>query len=289
MRGIQIAIFSIITFFPSFLLKMDRESILYLLPQNSLEVGELIFASPPPNTKWLMNNKSFETINAKKSFAVMGLNTNISETINQFSTITTYHWLQPSRIWLSQRLIVRRPLLKNASRLRLPAAVWKKVNHNPQIKKDREVMNAVLSTEDNTDLPKCMKHPLPSHRVSKFASPRYLPNGHSYYHTGVDLRAYTPTPLGAMADGKVVFADHMVTPGNLIVLSHGEGLFSRYMHLSNINVNVGDSVKAGQILGLTGKTGRVEAPHLHWEIIWKGNHADPENFLLQWEQICGQS
>ena len=290
MRGIQTTIILVLNLLPSYLLRMDQVAIMYLLPQTSLEVGELIVVPNIDKMNWLMDNKKFERINSKLSFAVVGLTTSAYETINQISTETTYKWLQPSRKWYSQRLTVSRPQLKDASRLRLPTAVWNKVNDNNQIKLDREVMANVLSSyDDSDDLLKCMKHPLPSHRVSKFASPRYLPNGHAYYHTGVDLRAYSPTPLGAMADGKVVFADHMVTPGNLIVLSHGKGLFSRYMHLSTINVSVGDKVKAGQIVGLTGQTGRVEAPHLHWEIIWKGNHADPENFLLQWERTCDRS
>lgn len=159
----------------------------------------------------------------------------------------------------------------------------------PQKKHERDLMANILSQRAGDPPTKCFRPPLDSKIVSRFASPRTLPNGRSYHHTGVDLRAASGTPIMAMAMGRVSYANPMIVPGNVVVLNHGGGLFSRYMHLSKIKVKEGDVVKAGEIVGLSGATGRVEAPHLHWEVIWKGNHADPFHFLQQWEQLCDQS
>jgi murein DD-endopeptidase MepM/ murein hydrolase activator NlpD len=287
----QIIIIMLILLSPSHLLKMDRSGILYLIPQSKLEVGELVYAPYTEDKELRLNHHKFERIpNTQNSFAIVGLTTSLTVSVNQFSTKTKYHFFQPSREWLSQKLVISRPPLENANDLRLPAAVWQKVNDKMQARKDRDTMAKILSTEDNSnDAFSCMRSPLRSQKVSNFASPRTLPNGRAYYHAGVDLRAFSPTPLFAMGAGKVVFAEFMMTPGNMVVISHGHGLFSRYMHLSDIKVKAGDTVKVGQNIGLTGSTGRVEAPHLHWEVIWKGNHANPENFLLQWERICGRS
>jgi hypothetical protein len=291
MRGQQIFIILLLNLVPSHFLKMDREALLYILPQSSVEVGELLYAHLIPNYDLLLNNKKFEPIDATNSaFAVVGLTTSMTETIHKISKRTSYKWMQPTRIWLSQRLQVIRPRLEDASHLRLPSSVWQKVNNAEQAKKDRETMAAILKKEDTINKPfTCMQSPIDSVRVSKYASPRYLPNGKSYYHAGVDQRAFTPTPLKSIGNGTVVYADFMMTPGNIVVVSHGKGLFSRYMHLSQLDVKAGDQVSGGQVIGLTGGTGRVEAPHLHWEVIWKGNHANPENFLLQWGRICDRS
>ena len=86
--------------------------------------------------------------------------------------------------------------------------------------------------------------------------------------------------------GTVVFAGHMTVPGNNVILSHGSGLFSRYLHLSEIKVELGERVPASKVIGLAGATGRVEAAHLHWEMIWKGQYADPLMLLEDWQQVC---
>jgi len=108
----------------------------------------------------------------------------------------------------------------------------------------------------------------------------------SYYHSGVDLRARTGTPIRAPASGKVLYSDFMVVPGNTVVIDHGEGILSRYMHLKNFHVSEGDSVKRGEVLGIAGDTGRVEAAHLHWEVVWKGRQTDPFNFMETWNKYC---
>jgi murein DD-endopeptidase MepM/ murein hydrolase activator NlpD len=67
--------------------------------------------------------------------------------------------------------------------------------------------------------------------------------------------------------------------GNTVFVDHGQGLITMYCHLSEINVNVGDVVAKGQALALSGMTGRVSGPHLHWSVIMNGTMVDPEIFV----------
>src|SRR5690606_12376153 len=128
--------------------------------------------------------------------------------------------------------------------------------------------------------------PIKSARVSKFGSFRRLPNGYKYFHTGLDLRARRPSPIYAMADGTVALAQKFVVPGNAVIIDHGNSIFSKYYHLSSILTNPNDTVKKGTMIGKSGNTGRVEAPHLHWEVTWKGIPTDPIAFLNTMKSLC---
>ncbi len=100
------------------------------------------------------------------------------------------------------------------------------------------------------------------------------------------MRARSPQKIKAIGHGRVLLAEHMIVSGKIILLSHGNNIHSSYKHLSQIDVQAGDFIQKGSMLGKTGATGRVEAPHLHWEVLWKGIPANPQTFLHDWEQIC---
>ncbi len=104
------------------------------------------------------------------------------------------------------------------------------------------------------------------------------------YHSGADIARYVDgpvlegTPARAPADGVVVLAttDHPFTlEGNLVMIDHGFGLVSALMHLSRIDVALGEHVRQGQPIGLIGMTGRATGPHLHWGLTWQGARIDP--------------
>ncbi len=174
------------------------------------------------------------------------------------------------------------------NKLRIPTSVLEKLNNATEKKKkrDRRILKEALESPSGEVNYECWKQPVYSKVVSQFASPRRLPSGYRYYHSGLDLRAYTGTAIRAPASGKVIMTEHMVAPGKNIIIDHGGDIRSRYMHLSKFNVKVGDEVKKGQVIGLAGATGRVEAAHLHWEVLWKENRVSPLHFLQSWEQIC---
>ncbi len=99
-------------------------------------------------------------------------------------------------------------------------------------------------------------------------------------HEGIDLRAWTGTPILASASGEVIYVDRRVKYyGKMIVIDHGGGWSTLYAHLSKYNVKVGTFVTAGQRIGLSGRTGRVSGPHLHFEIRKGADPVDPMLFL----------
>jgi murein DD-endopeptidase MepM/ murein hydrolase activator NlpD len=95
-------------------------------------------------------------------------------------------------------------------------------------------------------------------------------------HWGVDVANATGTPILAPADGVVTLAEpDLLLEGGLIILDHGQGVFTDYMHLSAVNVKVGDVVKQGQRIGALGSTGRSTGPHLHWGLAWRATAQAP--------------
>ena len=90
-----------------------------------------------------------------------------------------------------------------------------------------------------------------------------------YYHTGVDFYGQDE-PVYAAAAGRVVFAGPLAVRGNATYIDHGWGVYSGYLHQSEMYVQEGDLVEAGQVIGKVGATGRVTGPHLHWEV-WVGD------------------
>jgi murein DD-endopeptidase MepM/ murein hydrolase activator NlpD len=104
-------------------------------------------------------------------------------------------------------------------------------------------------------------------------------NGRAAVHTGIDLRGEVGEPAHATAAGKVTIAGREGGYGNMVEISHGNGLASRYGHLSKILVKVGQSVQIGETIGLIGSTGRSTGPHLHYETRINGEAVDPQKFL----------
>jgi len=98
-------------------------------------------------------------------------------------------------------------------------------------------------------------------------------------HKGMDFRAAMGTPVRAANSGVVVLARPLYYEGNCVVIDHGLGLFTISMHLSRIDVHEGEQVNLGQRIGLSGATGRVTGPHLHWAVRWKGAYLDPAKLL----------
>jgi len=121
--------------------------------------------------------------------------------------------------------------------------------------------------------------PCPTCINSSFGNRRsYNGSAFTYFHGGVD---FPPVALEitASADGVVVFADLLEVRGNFTVIDHGWGVLSAYMHQSEIFVQAGETVKAGQVIGLIGNTGRSTGAHLHWEIWVGGVQVNPLDWL----------
>lgn len=110
-----------------------------------------------------------------------------------------------------------------------------------------------------------------------FGSQRIYQGVPGSYHGGIDIVGATGEPVVAPADGVVILAaDHPFTlEGRLLMIDHGHGLSSAFLHLSRIDVKLGDAVRQGQRIGAVGATGRATGPHLHWGLRWHEARIDP--------------
>lgn len=118
-------------------------------------------------------------------------------------------------------------------------------------------------------------------RIStEYAEKRHV-NGSptSYRHSGIDIAVPTGTPVKADNHGIVTFASDLIIAGNTVVIDHGYGVFSSFLHLSEISVEEGQTVKKGDIIGAVGSTGYSTGPHLHWGIWKNGVWLNPWKFM----------
>jgi murein DD-endopeptidase MepM/ murein hydrolase activator NlpD len=114
-----------------------------------------------------------------------------------------------------------------------------------------------------------------------YGSQRYFNGEPRRPHFGLDIANKTGSPVYAPIGGTVVFAEpDLYYSGGTLILDHGHGITSTYIHLSKLDVNVGDKVKQGNKVAEIGATGRVTGPHLDWRFNWKGERLDP-GLLMQ--------
>jgi len=106
--------------------------------------------------------------------------------------------------------------------------------------------------------------PVPGEATSVFGTRRLYNGKPRSPHPGLDLRAATGTPVESSGDGRVGLAQDLYYSGNTVIVDHGGGLFTLYAHLSKLQVLEGEEISAGHVVGLSGATGRVTGPHLHW-------------------------
>ncbi len=120
--------------------------------------------------------------------------------------------------------------------------------------------------------------PVSGSLISPFGSVRTYSDGSVRRHRGYDFRAATGTPVLASANGRVVFARGLDIHGTAVFVDHGWGVFSSYSHLSELYVVPGQFVLQGDVVGLSGNTGRSTGPHLHWEVSVNDIAVDPVAF-----------
>ncbi len=117
--------------------------------------------------------------------------------------------------------------------------------------------------------------PMESKITSSFGKARIYNSTLKGYHSGTDFRAKIGTPVIAINSGKVVLAKERFYSGNSIIIDHGQGVYSCYFHLSEFKVKEGEMVKKSQLIALSGDTGRITGPHLHFGVRVNGLQVDP--------------
>lgn len=121
--------------------------------------------------------------------------------------------------------------------------------------------------------------PVHAQATDSFGTRRMFNGKLASVHKGADFHAAMGTPVHASNSGVVVLARPLYYEGNCVIIDHGMGLFTLSMHFSRIDIHEGQHVKAGDRLGLSGATGRVTGPHLHWAVRWQGAYLDPIKLL----------
>ena len=156
-------------------------------------------------------------------------------------------------------------------------------SEKPRIDKERKIKNLAKEKIGNLKTPLYLSgfmRPVKGRMSSVFGSQRILNGIKKDPHNGVDFAAPSGRKVYATAKGKVLLcAKNFYYSGNFILLDHGQGLNSFYLHLSKILVKEGEIVNKGQIIGLVGSTGRSTGPHLHWGTQWFKKRIDPISLL----------
>jgi hypothetical protein len=119
--------------------------------------------------------------------------------------------------------------------------------------------------------------PFEGRKTSSFGAQRILNGVEKRPHYGIDLAAPKGTPILAPADGVVTLADaDLYFEGSMVVIDHGQGFLSKYLHVSRIDVEAGQLVTRGDLIGAVGSRGRSTGPHLCWRLKWRDRNLDPE-------------
>ncbi|MDE5975007.1 MAG: peptidoglycan DD-metalloendopeptidase family protein, partial [Muribaculaceae bacterium] len=132
-----------------------------------------------------------------------------------------------------------------------------------------------------TRIPSIIPLDMKGHTIASGYGKRRDPiSGIARFHEGIDIAAPTGTPVFATGDGKVSLAERQAGYGNCVEIDHDFNYLSRYAHLSEILVKPGEEIKRGQVIGKVGSTGSATAPHLHYEVRFKGEAQNPVNYYF---------
>ena len=154
-----------------------------------------------------------------------------------------------------------------------------------RIDQERKLMGAALNTRSNTrhwTLP--MKRPVPGKITSLYGLRRVLNGQPRSAHRGLDFRGEAGSPIMAVANGTVVLTGDFYYAGQFVVVDHGLGVVSISMHMSEIIAKQGQTVNAGDVIGLVGSTGRSTGPHLHLGISVLGQSIDALPLIMRTEE-----
>ena len=146
-----------------------------------------------------------------------------------------------------------------------------------RIEREQARVAAARERDDpRTGFAQVLAWPLQGRISGRFGNQRVYNGTPKSPHSGMDIAAPAGTPVKAPADGVVSFADAgLYLTGGTLVLDHGHGISSNFLHLSRIDVRPGDVVRQGDVIGAVGATGRATGPHLHWGMNWFDVRIDP--------------
>lgn len=146
-----------------------------------------------------------------------------------------------------------------------------------RIAREQKRVSASRSRDDaRTDFTQTFMWPVQGRISGRFGNQRIYNGTPGSAHSGMDIAVATGTPVKAPAAGIVTFADgDLYLTGGTLLIDHGHGVSSNFLHLSRIDVKLGDRVEQGQVIAAVGATGRATGPHLHWGMNWFDVRLDP--------------
>ena len=233
--------------------------------------GALVRGQVPPDTRLLTLDDQRVDVAADGAF-IIGFGRDAAPTSTLVATLadgrrTTMRIAVAPRTWRTETVggVPRRPL---------PDAAFARIRAGELA----QIASARATTIGGEGWRQRFVWPTTGRVSGLFGSQRIYANGErGDPHSGVDVARPTGTPVVAPADGVVVLAAQQpfTLEGRLLIVDHGMGLNSAFLHLSRIDVRVGDRVRQGQQIGAVGATGRASGPHLHWGMRWRDARIDP--------------
>ncbi|MEM7002725.1 MAG: peptidoglycan DD-metalloendopeptidase family protein [Pseudomonadota bacterium] len=149
-----------------------------------------------------------------------------------------------------------------------------------QREQELKILGEVLASEGISQTSEVSGRPVRWGWLSSNYGERVDPiTGQNAWHSGVDFAGKDGSDVIAVASGVVTFSGKRYGYGNLVEISHANGLVTRYAHHKEVLVNTGDVVKKGDAIGIMGSTGRSTGPHVHFEVLRNGRHVDPAKYV----------
>ncbi|MGD0095405.1 MAG: M23 family metallopeptidase [Terracidiphilus sp.] len=220
----------------------------------------------------------FRGRNGNVWFALAGVD--VEAPIGPSTLKITAHLVQGGERDLSQPVEILPAHYRTGSLTVAPKFVEPDPEALKEIEADQQLKEKIFATSAGEALwQRSFRAPVSAPQTASFGTRRTFNGKLASIHKGMDFRAKTGTPVRAGNSGIVVLARPLYYEGNCVVIDHGLGLFTLSMHLSRIDVQEGQHVATGDLLGLSGATGRVTGPHLHWAVRWQGAYLDPAKLL----------
>jgi murein DD-endopeptidase MepM/ murein hydrolase activator NlpD len=238
-------------------------------------LGSTSTISAKPQT-WLGEQPVLVTSDHEQWYAVVGLPLSMTPGSHELrvkvgdETKTQYFTVNPKE-YPEQRII-----LKDKGKVELSAADLARA--------EREIaaihaLEHHWSAVQDTDLGFIV--PADGKLAGRFGLRRFFNGEPRAPHAGLDVAVAQGTPVMASAHGKVLAVGDYFFNGKTVFVDHGNGLITMYCHLERIDVQAGEAVDKGQMLGLSGKTGRATGPHLHWSVVLNGTMVNPALFITE--------
>jgi murein DD-endopeptidase MepM/ murein hydrolase activator NlpD len=241
-------------------------------PAQPFPGSPVLFSLPegPMAGTWMDRNLMFERAEGSNrclALAAVGLETKPGPHVLTLANGSTHTIRVAPHAYRTGRLTVPPKFV------RPPESVTKR------IAEEREIKKQAFASRTKRAWMGAFAPPTDTPQTSAFGTRRTYNGKTQSIHQGLDFRAAVGTPIHASNDGRVLIAQEMYYEGGFVVLDHGDGLFTLYMHLSAFEVKDGEVVQKGQTIAESGSSGRVTGPHLHFGVQWQGLYMEPATVL----------